>query len=420
MADDYWDQPASAKPVAHEPWGEEPPMPGSEDDYGGGRVVELRPKLNGANGHKRPQADEAGPRKLPLLWFDAIEVSLDVADFVQGLLIDNSSIIVFGASNSGKTFWVTDLALHIAAGMAWMGRRVECGGVIYCTLEGTIGFRNRVAAWRMEKALDGYDLPFAAIPAALDLRNPAGPDADGLIAAVTEAVGRIKQPVRLIVIDTLSRALAGGAENDPEDMGSLVRTMDRIRAETGAAVLFIHHSGKDETRGARGHSLLKGAVDTEIEIVADDETQTRCATVLKQRELPKGDVFPFTLKVIELGVNRHDEPVTTCVAEPEDAGNKPIGRRLTGHNKRAREVLTELIAESGQKGHRGTPDGCPSVPEDWWRERFYDRAMPGADPEAKKKAFRRAADALGDVKAVGMAAKRVWIVPDRNKQPHPR
>jgi RecA-family ATPase len=52
--------------------------------------------------------------------------------------------------------------------------------------------------------------------------------------------------------------MAGGNENAPDDMGALVRNIDRLRAETGAAVLLVHHTGKDTSRGARGHSLARG------------------------------------------------------------------------------------------------------------------------------------------------------------------
>jgi RecA-family ATPase len=58
-----------------------------------------------------------------------------------------------------------------------------------------------------------------------------------------------------VVIDTLSRALAGGNENAPDDMGALVINTDKVRQLTGAALIYIHHSGKDAALGARGHSL---------------------------------------------------------------------------------------------------------------------------------------------------------------------
>ncbi len=387
--------------AAAEPWPEEPPPPTSEDDYAAGKVVSMTGE---------PIKVQQPTTAINLIWFNDIQPTLDAEDFVEGLLIRRSSVVVYGDSNAGKTFWVTDLALHVSAGMEWCGRTVDKGGVIYCALEGGIGFQNRVTGWREEHDLAGYDLPFASVQQPLNLSNPQA-DVEPLIEAILAAAARIEVPVALVVVDTLSRALAGGNENAPDDMGALVAVMDLIRQRTGAAVMFIHHSGKDAAKGARGHSLLRAAIDTEIEIVADDQG-ARAATVVKQRELPKGDVFPFQLRVVELGQNRRGKPVTTCVVEAGDGntpGGVPFRRRLTGHNKRALEVLADLVTTAGQEGHSGVPSGLTSVPEKWWRERFYERAMPGDTDDAKQKAFRRAAMALVSDHFVGMANRRVWI-----------
>src|SRR5581483_5323891 len=97
-----------------------------------------------------------------------------------------------------------------------------------------------------------------------------------------------------------------------------------------AAVLIVHHSGKDETRGARGHSSFKAALDTEIEVVAKDNLHV--ATVTKQRDLPGGDKFAFRLKVVELGQDEDGDAVTTCVVEPVD--EVPSQRRVpSGKNQ---------------------------------------------------------------------------------------
>ena len=103
-------------------------------------------------------------------------------------------------------------------------------------------------------------MPFAAIVSPVDLCTD---DADLNKLITTIIACRLGMPVGLIVIDTLSRVMAGGNENAPEDMGALVRNIDRLRDETGGAVLLVHHSGKDLSRGARGHSLLRAATDTE-------------------------------------------------------------------------------------------------------------------------------------------------------------
>lgn len=398
-------------------------------EHGRARPLELedRPEYAPKNGAAHPTVapaislppeEKAGPG-LPLVWFSDIEPVLETHDFVQGVLMSGTSIVVYGASNSGKTFWVTDLCLHVCAAIRWNDRRVEMGGIVYCALEGTIGFRNRVAAWKTARGLEAHDLPFVAIPAGLNLRDPEA-DLDSLIAAVKIAGARMALPVRLIVIDTLSRALAGGNENSPEDMGALVTCMDKLRHATGSAVLFVHHSGKDQAKGARGHTLLTAAIDTEIEVVVDEGGGGSTATVVKQREMRKGDAFSFTLKVVELGVNQHGEPVTTCVVDhggDHTAGAVPGRRRLTGHNKRALEILADLVATSGKEGDSGVPVGCLSVPEKWWRDRFFDRAMPGAEDEAKRKGFRRAADLLIEARFVGMANRRVWLPSHKDRRP---
>lgn len=345
---------------------------------------------------------------LPLLWFNDIHPVLDARDFIQGVLLEQGAVVIYGESGAGKTFWATDLSLHAAAGLTWCRRRVEQGGVVYCVLEGGIGFKNRVAAWKKQRGLEGQLIPFVAIPSGLNLLNPDA-DTPRLITAIKHAARIMEMSVKLVVIDTLARAMAGGNENAPDDMGALVLNMDKIRAETGACVMFIHHSGKDQAKGARGHSSLRAAIDTEIEVVDDEGAKT--ATVVKQREMKKGDVFGFTLRVVELGTNRHTEQVTTCIV---DYGDDDLARaprpRLTGHSKRALEVLSSLIAAMGRTGDMGVPSGYSSVPEKWWRDRFLEAAMPGSSQETKARTFSRVSSSLVEGHHVGMGGARVWVV----------
>jgi len=65
-------------------------------------------------------------------------------------------------------------------------------------------------------------------------------------------------------------------------------------------VLMIHHAGKDSTRGARGHSSLRAAVDTEIEVSGQSNPTSGTASP-KQRDLPSGDVLAFDIEPIEIG-----------------------------------------------------------------------------------------------------------------------
>lgn len=371
-----------------------------------GQTVDLS-RLNGTSIPVPGSAEKSG---LELTWFDDITPCLDTLDFVQGLLVERSAAVVYGESNAGKTFWSLDLALHVAAGKPWFGRRVEQGGVIYCALEGGFGFRNRVTAWKRHYAAAGQPIPFAAISSPLNLLDP---DADTLclIEAIHGAATQISVPVKLIVIDTLSRALAGGNENAPDDMGSLVANMDRIRDQTGACVLFIHHSGKDAAKGARGHSLLRAAIDTEVEVVAADGG-LKTATVVKQRELKKGDAFSFKLDVVELGQNRHGEVVTTCVVAPsDDQLAVPVRTRLS----KSSQIAADLLRRAQDKYGRPLPAGLDyppntiAVTDDQWREAFY-AGDPRDNIDAKRQALHRAKIDLLAKHVIASLNGWIWFV----------
>jgi hypothetical protein len=369
------------------------------------------------NGHAGAYTQEAPPKPqefdadlFKLEYFHDIQPPTETQDFVEGLLIASTMCVIYGESNSGKTFFATDLFLHVACGWAWNGREVERGAVIYCALEGAHGIRNRIVAFREEHGLGSHDIPFAVIPVTMDLLKPNA-DISKLIATVQAEAKKLSLPIRAVVIDTLSRAMAGGNENAPDDMGLIVTHGTRIQQETQALVCWIHHSGKDQARGARGHSLLRAATETEIEIIDNDGIRT--ATVTKQRDLECSGVFNFRLKPVEIGTDRRGKPITSCVVAPEAEPTTPSStaravRKLTGHAKRAFEVLTDLCASEGRSGDAGVPQALPSVPEEWWRERFYART-PSDSTATKQKAFKRASLDLINSHIVGMANNRVWI-----------
>ena len=123
----------------------------------------------------------------------------------------------------------------------------------------------------------------------------------------------------------------GGDENAAQDMGRLVSAGDYIRQQTGAHLLYIHHSGKDAARGARGHSSLRAALDTEIEVTADAATKVHTAKITKQRDLPSnGEQLAGRFVPVELGFDQWGGAITACAvvdAEVEPgAGGK---RRLS-------------------------------------------------------------------------------------------
>jgi len=173
--------------------------------------------------------------------------------------------------------------------------------VLYAAAEGGAMFDNRLAARKAR---------FMVLRGALTLAGRNG-EAEPLAAAV----GRLAEThgdFGLVVIDTLARVMGGADENAAPDIGALVRSAETIRDRTGAHVMFIHHSGKDVARGARGHSALRAAVDTEIEL-SRGEDGTRLARTTKQRDMPGGAEHEFTLEEVSLGRDSDGDPVTSCI-----------------------------------------------------------------------------------------------------------
>lgn len=101
------------------------------------------------------------------------------------------------------------------------------------------------------------------------------------VGAILKHVSAMDAKPGLVVVDTLAAGFGSGNENSPDDMGAFLPNIRRLCAGTSAHVMIVHHTGKDAERGARGHSALRAAVDTEIEVVAD-QSGNRTATATDQ------------------------------------------------------------------------------------------------------------------------------------------
>ena len=255
--------------------------------------------------------------------FSDVELCLDQNHLIEDLLTTTAMSILYGASNTGKTFVALKLGYCVASGTPFCGKRVEQGGVVYVAAEAGQSIRNRVVALRQHYGVTDH-LPLAIVAHPIDLLR-AGADTDALIALIAKAQNEMGVPVRMVVIDTLSRALSGGDENSPVDMGAFIKNTDKIRHAVNAHLMVVHHSGKDKTKGARGHSLLRAAVDTELEVTANKTIKTT-----KQRDMDYGREIGFNLLVVTLGTDQRGKTISSCVlSEFNQAAAEIFGNRIS-------------------------------------------------------------------------------------------
>jgi hypothetical protein len=231
---------------------------------------------------------------------------------VEGLVQPGELTAIVGATSCGKSFLVQDLLLAVARHLpTWFAFDINRSGlVVHVTMEGK-GLDNRTKAYRQHHKLTG-SVPYLALERSVSLLVPQ--EVDRLIRTIKNAALRLSLPVALIAIDTVNRALAGGDENG-SDMGLLIRSADRIRdGFPDAGVLLIHHFGKDERRGPRGHSSFGANIGAQLDI--ENNAGARTVTVTKQRDGEAGKRFAFRLEPVELGKNSKGKPITSCVVVP--------------------------------------------------------------------------------------------------------
>lgn len=330
--------------------------------------------------------------------------------FVKRLLALNEMSVWYGEPGCGKSFLLTDLGLHVAHGRPWFGRRTDSGLVIYIAAEGGGGFRRRIEAFFRHYEWADIKAPFSLIPTTVSLIVPAA-DTSDLLIEIKKTAARVGEKVYLVIIDTLARCLAGGSDNSPEDMNSFILNCDLIRGETGAHVAVIHHSGKDSSRGARGHTSLRGAVDTEIEILRNAGGNT--ATVKKQKDDPDGDKFCFKLSQVDLGEDDEGETITSCIVEPIETVKGSSHVKLSNAQKIAFDMLEKAISHEGKTppADNHIPLNTLCVKEKTWRTYCMSGGISESDEyDANQKAFKRAADKLLAIGLIGKWQELVWLV----------
>ena len=183
---------------------------------------------------------------------------------IKGLLGTGEMSVWFGDPGCGKTFLMLYTSFCIAQGQPWFDRRVTKGPVLYIAAERNAGIVNRVKASYQEQSC-GSEVEIFFINVSVNLLRK---DAD--VQVIADWAKELR--CILIVVDTLSRALSGGDENAPGDMGRFIANMDLIREQTGAHVAIVHHLAKGEKTSPRGHSSLLGAADTSVKVEKRKDT----------------------------------------------------------------------------------------------------------------------------------------------------
>jgi hypothetical protein len=317
---------------------------------------------------------------------------------IKNVLPSRGLGVIYGSSGSGKSFLVLHMLQSLAFGNDWFGHKVKQCSVTYVALEGEAGVAGRIKAYLSRHGSTSLDISYVAQPFTLLEADDINELSKAILAAGTSDV---------VVVDTLSRAIAGLDENDSKAMGQIIAAAKILQEMIGGLLLFVHHTGKDASKGMRGHSSLHAALDCAIEVKRNGDN--REWLIAKSKDGEDGASHPFRLEVVHLENDSDGDAVTSCVVVANQSA-QAISKRmptLGSNQKIALEALEQPLRESVDIGKDGAPQGKPCL--------LVEQAiaivallMP-VETKYKKQRSKDALSGLASRGAVGIKGDWLWI-----------
>lgn len=259
---------------------------------------------------------------------------------VEGYIPERSSILIYGAHATFKSFLAVDLVAALASGVTpW---RLDAPAkapmpVLYMAAEGYHGLvTQRFPAWFADAGLPpkGVSL-FEDVPR---IANGASE-----LEAMLDAYKNL-QP-RLMLFDTLARMLTGLDENSAQDMGRALDMLTHTSRVFDSSVIAIHHADKSGS-GPRGSSALAAGVDVVFNVRHENGVITlRCE---KMKDGPEPPPLRFVPRVSGPAVvlERAPDPVRAVDGGERSGLYRAVYAALTENHidGPGRGVTTEQLA----------------------------------------------------------------------------
>lgn len=329
-----------------------------------------------------------------------------VKHLIKGVLSENSLSTVYGPSGSMKTFTVLSMAYSIATATDWFGKKSEPGHVIYLAGEGYAGLKSRLKVLVNHHGKAADNLLVSSLPARLsDEKN---------VQEIIDSIQQACDNPKLIIVDTLHRNMGDGDENSASDMARIINSLDKLRYETGAAVLLVHHTGHGTTDRARGSSSIRAAMDHEYQVISKNGLVTMKCT--KSKDAKEPETITFEPLTVDTGwLDEDGFPITSVVLESVSSGNELVS--LSGQARQVLMILNDSIQQNGiglDKQQRATLDGegwsGMVVLESDWRESVIAVLTLEMSESSASKAFRRARKVLLEKEYINASGEYVCVL----------
>lgn len=338
--------------------------------------------------------------------FDLLEVvPPDISGkywLIKGIIARGETSAWIAPPGAMKSALMAQLAMCVGNFKDWNGlKHKHFAGVLYFALERQDLVRRRL--WAHHARMDVDDESGCAVAVATGMVDLSGPEGvNRLVATIEEAESEVGGTIGLVIFDTFAKLIAAGGldENKAADQGRIFANLQRVKDRLNKGKVgpphfaLVGHTGKDETRGARGSNAFYGDVDIMVEITSAGDVRT--ASITKANDLPEGPLFSFKSEIHQFGIDEDGDPITVNIVSAEPAEARIPGTRAskwTRGLKLVHDAMAEAILQAGVD-HRIAGDGpvIKAVPVSTARAIHNQRYVSNGDgdrTEAERKAWAR-------------------------------
>jgi RecA-family ATPase len=269
-----------------------------------------------------PQADklidirERSPAKaFPFTAFDEITTEALAKRWIfKGIMARGETSAWIAPPGGMKSALLAAASVCAASGTDWLGKRNKGAvGVAYFALERSDLVLRRLQAHRARCGLNR--LPIAVVSSTVNLMTPK--TVATVVATIREAEIFFDFPIGLVIFDTFAKLISagGGDEDKARDQGAVFANIQRVKERADVHVALVGHTGKDESRGARGSNAILADADVMVTISGD---HIRTATITKANELPEGPLFSFRSELHEFGTDADGDPIAVNIVSDDE------------------------------------------------------------------------------------------------------
>ena len=180
-------------------------------------------------------------------------------ELIQGIVRKGKKVAIVGARKSMKSMEAIYIAVCLATGREWRGHKCEKSKVLVINVE----IDREEWLNRLNTMLEHLRTDESEIAGQLDVVHLSGVACNGHRPYLEDVYNAIKEQYDgkkydIILFDPLYK-LFDGDENSAADVNKNTFYFDTIRKETGATVLFVHHTGKGGDANKDVFEMLRGS-----------------------------------------------------------------------------------------------------------------------------------------------------------------